>query len=842
MRETLIEIGYSHPTPVQIAVWDPATRGKDAVVQARTGTGKTAAFGLPIVDHLVRRSQPRVQALVLCPTRELANQVATELERLGRRKNVRVVPIYGGAAMQRQIDQIAEGAQVVVGTPGRVLDHLRRGTLDPRHVRLLVLDESDEMLSMGFEREVTAILDALPKDRQTLLFSATVPPDIERMAKKLRNPELITLSGDHIGALEIAHFVYLIASDKSGALVRIIEVENPESAIIFCNTRDETERVAQVLARQGFDADWLNGDLPQESREKVMSATREGRLRFLVATDVAARGIDISHLTHVINYDFPQDAESYVHRTGRTGRAGRTGTAISLIMPQDIGGLYLLRLTFKIRPIEKQIPTEGELKTRAQTDVVAMLAEAFTSRGVHADDLMLARRLLTHEERDVIVAGLLRDHLGARPTASDDAATARRASRAILTNPSDAKPPPGATDASVSRAGAAPSRGAPAVDAQASAATEPVGRSTAGITVETPPGVLRASSISSPTLSSTAASEAPIQVTPSTTQPVAAQRVAFQAVAPRAAVSTSPEPAIATERIRPARSEGRDTGELRDVHEPDERRPRPRAGYEFRRAPMDRRGRPEPRSRDDLGDTDTLAVRGAAPSSRSVGEASAPSKHSDFVTWQPPEEEGDDEPILGHDDAPGARARQPDRPRPEPEHAPAQEVDLDFVEVYVNVGRREGARAIDIQRLLTERAGLDRSNVRRIRVRERNAFVSVCRQDMARAVSALTGASIGGKLLAAEQARERLLSEGDPGGEPGSAGMQNVVAGGELVDCAALAAVEAPAPAGAPAAGGALAAVAKPTDERAHGAAPEPELGTDETAPTSGGSGAAPGT
>ncbi|MEP7123593.1 MAG: DEAD/DEAH box helicase, partial [Byssovorax sp.] len=340
LRETLVEMGYTHPTPVQLAVWEPATRGKDAVVQARTGTGKTAAFGLPIVDHIVRRSQANVQVLVLSPTRELAIQISSELDRLSKRRNISVVPIYGGAPMPRQIEQIAGGAQVVVGTPGRVLDHLRRGTIDPKHVRLVVLDESDEMLSMGFERELSAILEHMPKERQTLLFSATVPPDIERMAKnKLRTPEFITLSGDHIGALSILHYVYMVAADKIGALLRMIEVEDPESAVVFCNTKDETERVASALQRQGFDAAWLNGDLAQNDRERVMSATREGRLRFLVATDVAARGIDISHLTHVINYDFPQDAESYVHRTGRTGRAGRTGTAISLITPQDIGGL-----------------------------------------------------------------------------------------------------------------------------------------------------------------------------------------------------------------------------------------------------------------------------------------------------------------------------------------------------------------------------------------------------------------------------------------------------------------------------------------------------------------------
>ncbi len=408
MRTALAEMGYLHPTPVQLAVWEPATRGRDAVVQARTGTGKTASFGLPIVDHIVRRSEAAVQALVLCPTRELALQVSAEIGRLAAHKGTKILAVYGGAGMERQVQGIEEGAQVVVGTPGRVLDHIRRGTLSTRHIRLLVLDEADEMLSMGFERELTAILETLPPSRQTLLFSATVPPDIERIAKsKLKTPEFVTLSGDHIGALEIDHYVYMVPGNKVGSLVRIIEVENPESAVVFCNTRDETQAVAEALVQRGFDADWLNGDLPQGEREKVMSKTREGRLRFLVATDVAARGIDISHLTHVINYDFPQDAESYVHRTGRTGRAGRTGTAISLITPQNIGGLYLLRLTYKIRPVERQIPTQGELKTRAEADLVTMLAEAYLPRGAAEADRALARRLLSHDHAEGIVAGLL---------------------------------------------------------------------------------------------------------------------------------------------------------------------------------------------------------------------------------------------------------------------------------------------------------------------------------------------------------------------------------------------------------------------------------------------------
>src|SRR4051794_23954005 len=433
-RETLSalsDMGYTHPTPVQRAVFEPATRGIDLVVQARTGTGKTAAFGLPIVDSIVRRNLAKVQVLVLCPTRELALQVTAELERLGRARNVKPIAIYGGAPMGRQVEALQAGPQVVVGTPGRVLDHLQRGTLLTTDVRLLVLDEADEMLSMGFERELSSILERLPPGRQTVLFSATVPPDIERIARdKLKKPEFITLSGDHVGALEVLHFVYLVPGDKVDALVKIIEVENPESAIVFCNTKADTERVAEALERQGFEAAWLNGDLPQSERESVMARTREGKLRFLVATDVAARGIDISHLTHVINFDLPETAERYVHRTGRTGRAGRTGTAISLIAPRDIGNLYLLRLTYKIRPIEKQLPTAGEKKTRAEADIVLMLAEAFLPKPVHPDDLAIARRLLSHEGAEQIVAGLLRDHLGDRAEAVEEAAAARRATRA----------------------------------------------------------------------------------------------------------------------------------------------------------------------------------------------------------------------------------------------------------------------------------------------------------------------------------------------------------------------------------------------------------------------------
>jgi ATP-dependent RNA helicase DeaD len=428
VRRAVDELGYVHPTPVQLAVFEPATRGKDLVVQARTGTGKTAAFGLPIVDQLIKKNLPEVQALVLCPTRELALQVTREITALSKHRGVRPAAVYGGAPMPRQIAEIKAGAQVVIGTPGRVLDHLRRKTIDPKAVRLLVLDESDEMLSMGFLPQITDILSFLPASRQTLLFSATLPADIKRMAEtRLKSPVFLTLSGDHIGALEILHYVYIVPGDKLAALIQIVETENPESAVVFCNTKDETKRVAAALDQQGYAADWLNADLAQNDREKVMEATRRGELRFLVATDVAARGIDISHLTHVINYDFPESAEGYVHRTGRTGRAGRTGIAIALVGPRDVGNLYMLRLTYKLRPIERQLPSAVEKKTRQEADLLRMFVDAFAARRQHPDDIALARRVLTHDQAEVLIAGLLRDHLGVRPDALEEATAARRA-------------------------------------------------------------------------------------------------------------------------------------------------------------------------------------------------------------------------------------------------------------------------------------------------------------------------------------------------------------------------------------------------------------------------------
>jgi len=426
VRRALDDMGFTHPTPVQLEVYEPAVARHDLIVQSRTGTGKTAAFGIPLVDRLVRE-EPGVQVLILAPTRELALQSAREISRIGAHKDLRTTAVYGGAPMDKQVRELRAGAQIVSGTPGRVLDHLRRGTLDPEGIRVLVLDEADEMLSMGFAKELNAIVERLPTDRQTLLFSATVDDDIQRLSRRhMTEPEFVTLSGDRVGAEGVDHFVYFVTGlAREQDLIRILEVEDPESAIVFCNMKSETEAVAAALQQAGFEADWLNGDLPQSEREKIMDATRKRKLRFLVATDVAARGIDISHLTHVINFTFPPSIEQYIHRTGRTGRAGRTGTAFSLVSPQEIGNLYYLRLQYKVFPVERSLPTAGEERTRREVDRLTLIEQAFPQQPSEID-LAVARRLMTHPDAERLLGGLLDAFLGARGGDVDDEAAANR--------------------------------------------------------------------------------------------------------------------------------------------------------------------------------------------------------------------------------------------------------------------------------------------------------------------------------------------------------------------------------------------------------------------------------
>jgi len=426
LLEAIEEMGWETPTPVQRDSYPLAIAGHDIIVQSRTGTGKTGAFGIPLVNGLLSEDGDE-QALVLAPTRELALQSAREIAKLGSRRGIDTVAVYGGASMERQIEALEKGARVISGTPGRVLDHLKRGTIDASRLRVLVLDEADEMLSMGFAKELNAIIERLPKKRQTLLFSATVDRAIKRVAERhMRDPQFLGLSGDHVGALGIEHFAYMVSGvGRVANLITILEIEDPESALIFCNTKAETEQVASALQRAGFNAEWLNGDLPQREREEVLGRVRREELRFLVATDVAARGIDVSHLTHVINFSLPENVEQYVHRTGRTGRAGRTGTAISLVGPTELGVLYYLRLQYQIFPIERTLPSEGEQRTRQEADLIAMIDAAYPNAPSERD-LALVRRFLTHANAEQMLAGLLNAFFGTETEDAGKVAAARR--------------------------------------------------------------------------------------------------------------------------------------------------------------------------------------------------------------------------------------------------------------------------------------------------------------------------------------------------------------------------------------------------------------------------------
>lgn len=340
--KALDDVGYETPSPIQAATIPPLLAGRDVVGLAQTGTGKTAAFALPILSRL-DLSQKTPQALVLAPTRELALQVCEAFERYAAHlKGVHVLPVYGGQGYGVQLSALRRGVHVVVGTPGRIMDHLDKGTLDLTELRFLVLDEADEMLNMGFAEDVETILADTPEDKNVALFSATMPAQIRRISKAyLRDPEEITVKNKTATASNITQR-YLMVSypQKVDALTRILEVENFEGMIVFVRTKNETETLAEKLRARGLSAAAINGDVAQAQRERTVNQLKSGKLDILVATDVAARGLDVERISHVVNYDIPTDTESYVHRIGRTGRAGRSGDAISFVTPRE---RYLLK-------------------------------------------------------------------------------------------------------------------------------------------------------------------------------------------------------------------------------------------------------------------------------------------------------------------------------------------------------------------------------------------------------------------------------------------------------------------------------------------------------------------
>jgi ATP-dependent RNA helicase DeaD len=370
LLRALTDLGYEEPTPIQQEAIPPLVAGKDLVGQAATGTGKTAAFALPVLQGLTagRRDAPPA-ALVLVPTRELAEQVSQAVHRYGRELGVRVLPVYGGQPIGRQLQALQRGVDVVVGTPGRVLDHIERATLRLGDVRTVVLDEADEMLDMGFAEDIESILAETPEDRQTVLFSATMPPRIDSIARRhLRDPVRITMGREVIAPGElplVRQSAYIVArAHRSAALGRILDVEAPSAAIVFCRTREEVDQVTETLNGRGYRAEALHGGLSQDQRDRVMGRLRGGSTELLVATDVAARGLDVEQLTHVINFNVPVAPEAYVHRIGRVGRAGREGSAITLAEPREQRMLKAVeRLTGQRITLEK-LPTVTDLRAR----------------------------------------------------------------------------------------------------------------------------------------------------------------------------------------------------------------------------------------------------------------------------------------------------------------------------------------------------------------------------------------------------------------------------------------------------------------------------------------------
>jgi len=424
---SLDAMGYKAPTDVQSETIPRAQAGRDLVVQSRTGTGKTAAFGIPIVER-VDPAVAAVQAVALAPTRELALQVAAELAQIGRAKGVRIESIYGGDSMDRQLEGIRAGAHVIVGTPGRVLDHLRRKTLRFDQVKILVLDEADRMLDMGFAVEMGQIMEYMPSPRQTLLFSATIPLGIRGLIYHyLTEPEWVLLSEDQIYVKEVEH-VYCLTPKmhKEGTVYKLIEYENPASSMIFCNTKEEVRQVYTFLLGKGLPAAMLSSDLPQKKREKVMGSFRSGEIRHLVTTDVASRGIDIEDLSHVFIFSTPDSPEQYIHRAGRTGRVGKSGRAISLVSAHDLMNFNRLVKRYHVEVSELAVPSDEEVQARKVERIVTRLAAEGLALPLEdfAEFGPVARRILEHEHRERIVATLLRGHFQPPPVEEVEEAAA----------------------------------------------------------------------------------------------------------------------------------------------------------------------------------------------------------------------------------------------------------------------------------------------------------------------------------------------------------------------------------------------------------------------------------
>lgn len=355
-------MGFEEPTPIQVKTIPVLLTGKDLIGQAQTGTGKTAAFGIPIIEKLDPLNK-NVQALIIAPTRELAVQAAEEMNKLGKFSRLHAIPVYGGTSIERQISALRRGVHIVVGTPGRLIDHIERKTLLLKGVKVVVLDEADEMLDMGFVDDITRILSETPAERQTMLFSATMPDAILKISKRyMKTPEKIKITTDTLTAPSISQVFFEVRNEaKLDALSRLIDSYDSGRFLVFCHTKKEADEVAGSLKLKGYDADAMHGDFTQSQREAVLKRFKSGRVDVLVATDVAARGLDISDISHVVNYSIPQNPESYVHRIGRTGRAGKEGVAITFVTPREDKQLRLIKSVSKADIKRGKLPSKEDV-------------------------------------------------------------------------------------------------------------------------------------------------------------------------------------------------------------------------------------------------------------------------------------------------------------------------------------------------------------------------------------------------------------------------------------------------------------------------------------------------
>ncbi len=378
--KAITELGFEETTPIQEKAIPIAMSGRDLIGQAQTGTGKTAAFGIPLINK-IPTSEDRIVSLIMAPTRELAIQVAEEIGKLSRFKGLRSLPIYGGQDIGKQIRALKKRPQIIIGTPGRLLDHINRKTIRLDYVQNVILDEADEMLDMGFMDDITSILKLIPEERQTMLFSATMPPNIQKLAQQfLRNPEHVSVVPKQVSAPLINQaYIEVHERQKFEGLCRLIDMEAPELAIIFGRTKRRVDELSEALQKRGYSAEGLHGDLSQNQRDMVMRKFRDGSIDVLVATDVAARGLDVSGVTHVINFDLPQDPESYVHRIGRTGRAGKEGVAWTFVTPREIDHLHFIEKVTKHRIMKKPLPSVAEAMEGKQKIMAERILEVVQS-------------------------------------------------------------------------------------------------------------------------------------------------------------------------------------------------------------------------------------------------------------------------------------------------------------------------------------------------------------------------------------------------------------------------------------------------------------------------------